>query len=51
VKHVHAYERIPMTFHARCTVCGLRRRLEDLVYFGEAPRSIGNGTTSWRTTT
>lgn len=50
--HVHRYERIAQSGKARCTVkhCRATAKLEDLVYLGDAPKSVGSGSTwhGWR---
>jgi hypothetical protein len=46
-KHVHVYERKSGAAFAHCTVCGRQERVENLVYLGDAPRSVGLGS-AWR---
>jgi hypothetical protein len=50
-KHVHVYERVGYSNVARCTTCSHREKLENLVYLGDAPPSVGRGNRSgWLST-
>lgn len=50
--HVHDYSRGSIWgekyhTHARCTICGRYEPLVNLVYLGDAPRSVGTGS-AWK---
>jgi hypothetical protein len=52
-RHVHTYVRDALVRYfgaesvARCSVCGRTDKLENLVYLGDPPPSVGPGTIGW----